>query len=389
LSEICADHGAKLHRGRLEAVNHDRSAVSVRGGPSLRYDELFVAVGARPRDWLAGAVRFGGPEDVARMRTIVDDLTSGRLSSIVFTAPAARSWTLPLYELALLTSAHVAEHGRGDVHIALVTPERDPLDAFGPAAAAHVRLLCANRGIELRVKTRAIAFTQGSLQLERGGALPADRVVALPDLVGDPLPGLPYDAEGFVPVDEHGAVRGLPGVYAAGDGIAYPIKQGGLATQQADAAAEAIAAALGAAIEPQPVRATLRGQLLTGLGPTYLSAAAPPAAARDSTVAVNPLWWPPSKIAGRYLAPYLTRHAAFQGAGRLEERPTTHPSTIPSDAPPVHGELRELALDFAESDAAGGDYRSALRWLEAVEQLDGLLSPALAGKQTAWRRQLA
>src|SRR5207244_5225616 len=107
----------------------------------------------------------------------------------------------------------------------------------------------------------------GKLKLEGGENINVDRVVALPELVGEPIPGVPHDEKGFIPVDQHGAVRGLPDVYAAGDGIAYPVKQGGLATQQADAAAEAIAATLGAAIEPKPFRARLRGQLLTGLGP--------------------------------------------------------------------------------------------------------------------------
>jgi len=61
LSDIAAEHGATLHEGLLAAVDHDRAAVNVRGGPSLDYDALFVAVGARPRDWLPGAVHFAGP----------------------------------------------------------------------------------------------------------------------------------------------------------------------------------------------------------------------------------------------------------------------------------------------------------------------------------------
>ena len=43
---------------------------------------------------------------------------------------------------------------------------------------------------------------------------------------------------------------GVPDVFAAGDATAEPVKQGGLATQQADAAAEAIAAEAGAADRP-------------------------------------------------------------------------------------------------------------------------------------------
>jgi hypothetical protein len=46
-----------------------------------------------------------------------------------------------------------------------------------------------------------------------------------------------------------------------------------------------------------------------------------------------------------------------------------------------------MAVAFADSDAAGGEYFSALRWLDTVEQLDGLLAPAIAKKQAEWRRR--
>ena len=60
-------------------------------------------------------------------------------------------------------------------------------------------------------------------------------------------------------------MRDLEDVFAAGDIANFPIKQGGLAAQQADAAAEAIAAEAGAQVDPQPFKPVLRGILLTGL----------------------------------------------------------------------------------------------------------------------------
>ena len=41
------------------------------------------------------------------------------------------------------------------------------------------------------------------------------------ELKGRVIAGLPHDAQGFIPVDEHCAVHGLADVYAAGDGIAW------------------------------------------------------------------------------------------------------------------------------------------------------------------------
>ena len=89
-------------------------------------------------------------------------------------------------------------------------------------------------------------------------------MVALPAMDGPAMDGLPKDEGGFIPIDEHARVRGVEDVYAAGDGTNFPIKQGGLGTQQADAAAAHIAHRLGAAIDVEPFHPVLRGKLLTG-----------------------------------------------------------------------------------------------------------------------------
>jgi sulfide:quinone oxidoreductase len=96
-------------------------------------------------------------------------------------------------------------------------------------------------------------------------------------------------------------VLGVPDVYAAGDCTAYPIKQGGIACQQADAAVADIAARAGASVEPAPFTPVLRGLLLTERWARFLRRDA----GEDTTVAGRALWWPPTKIAGRELAGYL------------------------------------------------------------------------------------
>ncbi len=80
------------------------------------------------------------------------------------------------------------------------------------------------------------------------------------------------------------------------------MKQGGIATQQADAAATAIAARAGAPVAREPFKPILRGLLLTGGMPRYLRTDVGDA---SSTAATVPLWWPPAKIVGRHLAPFL------------------------------------------------------------------------------------
>ena len=94
----------------------------------------------------------------------------------------------------------------------------------------------------------------------------------------------------------------MPDVFAAGDMTAGPVKQGGLATQQADAAAERIAFEAGAGNPPRPYRPVLRALLLTGEAPLYLRLRPRRPAPQVSR---SPLWWPSTKVVGRYLTGYL------------------------------------------------------------------------------------
>ena len=59
---------------------------------------------------------------------------------------------------------------------------------------------------------------------------------------------------------------GVGDVYAAGAVTTWPMKQGGLAAQQADAVAESLAAWAGAPVRPTAFRPVLRGVLLSGSG---------------------------------------------------------------------------------------------------------------------------
>src|SRR5205814_1230618 len=160
-----------------------------------------------------------------------------------------------------------------------------------------------------RTGAYAAAYEDGVLVVAPEDTIPADAVVALPRLTGVPIDGLPGDADGFLPTDPNGRVRGLDGVFAAGDGVSFPVKQGGIAAQQADAAGETIAAAAGAPVEPQPFRPVLRGLLVTGEAPAFLRVELGGGSGDTSAAASDALWWPPGKIVGRYLAPFLAERA--------------------------------------------------------------------------------
>ena len=383
LAEIAGEQSAKLHVDSLAGVDADGQLVRLASGDELRYDALVIAVGARRRDWLEGALHFAGAADVAAFRALLERFVSGSAQRLSFVSPVGVSWTLPLYELALLTASHLADVGVIGVELTVATPEADPLAVFGPAAGRILRNLLADRGIALKTGAYAEKIQHGQLYFESGAALEVDQVVTLAQLEGPALAGLPCDAAGFVSVDEHSRVTGLQNVYAAGDGTTFSVKQGGIATQQADAAAEAIAAQLGDAIVPSPVRLTLRGMLLTGITPTYLRAQPAGVAGDSFETAANPLWWPPSKIAGRYLAPYLAGHNPLTRDEVLRDLP---PSTqTPARLQDLHDEARKLALTFAERDAGDGHFNSALQWLEAIQRLDGVLPAGYLKKRANWQ----
>jgi sulfide:quinone oxidoreductase len=385
LAEMVGEQNAKLHADSLARVDTERRVVRLVSGDELPYDALVIAVGARRRDWLEGALHFAGAADVTAFRALVERLESGSDQRLCFVNPAGISWALPLYELALLTASHLADRGVIGTQLTVVTSEADPLAVFGPAASRMLRDLFADRGIALRAGAYAEKIERGELHLHPRATLAVDHVVALPQLEGRAVPGLPSDASGFIAVDEHSRVSGLRDVYAAGDATTFPVKQGGIATQQADAAAEAIAAQMGDAVEPTPIRPMLRGMLLTGIAPTYMRAKIAGTNGDSFETATTPLWWPPSKIAGRYLAPYLAGHNPLVGGETLEDRAllTQDPARLQES----RDEARELALTFAERDAADGHFKSALQWLEVIERLDGVLPPGYLRKRLDWQER--
>jgi sulfide:quinone oxidoreductase len=382
LAGIADEQGAELHVNSLASVDAEDRRIGLASGDTVPYDALVVAVGARRHDWLQGAVHFGGAADVAAFRTRLERLEEGSDQRLSLVNPAGVSWTLPLYELALLTASHLVDRGVIGVELTVVTPEADPLSVFGPAASQMLRSELADRGITLRASANAERIEHGRLHLDRGATLEVDHVVALAQLTGPAVPGLPCDVAGFIAVDGQSRAIGLDDVYAAGDGTTLLVKQGGIATQQADAAAEAIAAQMGAPITPSPIRPMLRGMLLTGIVPIYLRTQI--AGTGDSVaIASNPLWWPPSKIAGRYLAPYLDGHNLPARGETLQDRP---PSTRdPAQIQQSQDHARELALTFAERDAADRDFKSALQWLEVLQEMGYVLPPEYVEKRADWQ----
>jgi sulfide:quinone oxidoreductase len=310
LPRIAAERGLRFTRGTLRAVDAEGHRVQLARGP-IGYDALLLALGAASADAVPGALTFGGERDVAATRAALARLHAGAPLRVAFVAGAETAWTLPLYELALMTARWAEREGLA-LEPWLVTHESRALALFGEQASAAVASLLEDAGVRLWTGAFPEIVEDGRLWLSMEGGLPVDLAIALPRPVGRRVPGLPSDRAGFVPVDAFGHVPGADDVYAVGDMTTWPLKQGGLATQQADAAATAIAAWAGAPVEPQPYRPVLRAVLLTGEAPRFLRHGRAEPGLPASLATDEAPWWPPHKIAGRELAPYLNSHPELQ-----------------------------------------------------------------------------
>ena len=268
LARVARDFAADYVSDAVTEVDPAAAVVRCASGRELPYDSLIVALGARAEPAFEHAVTVG--DDAARdtLHGILADLETGYIKRLAFVAPSTTVWSLPLYELALLTAEDAWSMGIDDAQLIVVSSEERPLGLFGPAAGAEVESLLARRGIEFvgsaRPEVRRGELVIGDRHVK------VDRTFALPVLRGPALAGLPADQDGYLPIDAHGRVEGVTGVFAAGDVTNFPLKQGGLAAQQAEAVAEAVAARHGCALEPEPFRPVLRGKLMTAGDDLYL-----------------------------------------------------------------------------------------------------------------------
>jgi sulfide:quinone oxidoreductase len=295
--------GARLVHGLLDHVDVENRHVTLRDGGRLSYDVLIVALGAVPYVPRGRALAFdvAVPGMLARLR---HDVRSGAASDVVIALPREPHWTLPGYELALLLARDAVAAG---FSLTVATTEDAPLELLGPVVSAAVSRELADAGVRVAAGT-GVELSQGDPVIATltatGEAISADVVVALPELHAPTTRGLPTTADGFLAVDADGCLIGAPDVYAVGDCTDFPIKQGGLAAQQADIVVEHLAARAGAPVTPGLLHPVLRARMLTGEGDLWLRRDLDDVA-DQGTVAAHALWWPPDKVAGRWLAPYL------------------------------------------------------------------------------------
>jgi sulfide:quinone oxidoreductase len=305
LAGIIRHAGAELLTDELHYVEPDKRTVHTKTGGAIEYDALVLALGARAVPRYKHAITIDDRRMDETLHGLIQDIEGGYVDSLAFVAPGRMAWQLPLYELALMSAGRAYDMNI-DLATTIITPEESPLAIFGSAVSNAV----AQRLERAHIKTINSAYVEvpsaGEVVINPGDRhLHVKRVIALPELYGPAIRGIPIGEHGFLRVDPYGRVRELEAVYAAGDAIDFPIKHGGIGSQQADVVASSIAALAGAPVTPEPFNPVIHGMLLTDDQPLYLTAKLTGGHGFSSEISDTPTWTPEHKIAAKYLAPYL------------------------------------------------------------------------------------
>ncbi len=319
LAPIAEELEARFVQQGIADVRPQEHDVALADGSRLSYDKLILCIGARPRPAFEDAIPLRTDGSPLPIDSLLRETAESDSGVIAFVIPAGRTWPLPVYELALMAQRRARELGLTDVRCCIVTPEQAPLIVFGCTASEAVGSLLAARRIKIRTGTWVKEAAGGELLLAPNDErIEIGQMISLPVLEGPNLAGIPADGEGFIPIDGYAKVRGVEDVYAAGDGTNFPIKHGGIGTEQADAAAHHIAAALGAPVETKPFDPVIRGKLLTGDDSLHMEHRVT-GGTGEGTASADTLWWPPRKVAGRYLSAWLGH-----GLAHTEREPPPH-----------------------------------------------------------------
>ena len=313
VARIVADTGVRWIRAGFDWV--DRVAqLAHAGAEEIPYDALLLAIGGRQLPTPQGVFVFSDRTAPA-YREVLEQAWSGEIKSIAFVVPAEPSWPLPIYELALLTAAGAGNADGQRPEIIVGEPGLRPLAAFGHEASDAITEVLANAHISVYTRCE-LRDQDGPLLRTPAGDRRPDLIVTVPRITGPNVRGIAGHAlDRFLHVDERCRVTGAGGrIFAAGDATHLPVKQGGVGAQQADTAAAAIVHLAGLGPEPKPLHPVIRGVLLTGGQPLYLTAHLIAGEGARAEVSRTPPWPVDDKIVAEELSPYLAGLNATMGA---------------------------------------------------------------------------
>ena len=223
LREVLDPIGVRLVEGEVRGIDFVRrevEAAGASGAEKLGYDRLVFALGSRlVQPELPGFAEFAfnvDKYDVAKrlrehLGRLVAEATSpmeGKTARRVLVVGAGLTGIELAAELAPQWQVTLADHGD---HIG---------SDMGPYARPVIAEALAALGVETRVGVGVTALSAEGATLSTGEVIPARTIVWCAGLRADPLTALfpvERDRWGRVPVDEFLRVKGMTGVFAAGD----------------------------------------------------------------------------------------------------------------------------------------------------------------------------
>jgi sulfide:quinone oxidoreductase len=299
LGSLAAEHGLAFRSDAIVAVDDEAREARTITGNRIPFDALVVAFGARPRGAIPGVTTCWGAGDAGALDGLLDEMRLGSARRVAFAIPRGVRWTLPTYELALTTARRIRREGLPGDGLFLVTHESRAVELLGHDAERVVTRRLVDAGIELITDRDPVAFAEGALATAPDGSVEVDCALSMAVVDGPRIAGLPRDSDGFLPVDGFGRVVGTERIWAAGEVTSFPVRQAGIAAQQALAVAASIAAEAGAAVESSPFRPSISGLIRS------------PAQAGSSNGSTT-LWWPPEQLAGEHLSAHIGAKLAFE-----------------------------------------------------------------------------
>jgi NADH dehydrogenase len=239
---------AKVIVGEVEGVDTEARSLEVRGPAGdtfeVGYDQLVLCPGSRSRTLpIPGLAEFGiGFKTVgeaillrnhvlARLEAGADmpegDERRRRALTFVFVGAgyAGVEALAELEDLARAACERIPRVDPGEMRWILVEAQDRILPEIAESLASYAARELTGRGIEIHAGVRLDSAAEGVMTLSDGASFPADTLVWTAGVKPEPLArdaGLPVDEAGRLVVDATLAVRGLPGVWAAGDAAAVP-----------------------------------------------------------------------------------------------------------------------------------------------------------------------
>jgi NADH dehydrogenase len=189
-------------------------------GADFHYDRLVLAAGSQVvRPPIPGLAEFGFDVDTYDAAIRLDDhlraLAAGPSSAATRTAVVVGAGLT-----GIETACELPHRPAGPSRVLLVDHNPKVGSDMGDAARPVISEALSDNGVEMLMGTGVSAVGADSVTLSTGEVVPASTVVWCAGMKASPLAAqLPVERDrlGRLPVDDYLRVRGVPGIFAAGD----------------------------------------------------------------------------------------------------------------------------------------------------------------------------